>query len=879
MDEVMLLRLSLLLALTVTSCPAAFRASANVVVLEETDSDEDGLGDDMEISLGTDLEDPDTDHDGWDDLTELVHDTDPADPADFPREPLDGGSGVLPADPSLRLKALELLNARRLTKIPEATSAGASRAPMDFSLRYYYADSNLPGLAVEVRRNDLKAGSFLLLWRHHVRWNPLQIEQRYRVSIRTDDGRTIAEWATPAHVDTEWQYVGVPFSLKPSDEGRMLTLSLIPEQDGQLGYALADFIAVPAGIEADVDRDGFIAAQERPAAGKPLRHWVNDDDDHGECQGRDDLPGLPRDKADHAQAGIDGLRDLVDFLPLNLNLSRVTSLLRPADGFRYYVTHPESAVQVALSGLTPAAAGSIHRVPDLMAFGPKESSGIASAEILRPDDDGRIELPASFIERITAYGHGVILAEGTKASRQALRIEIRRDGRTIAAIEQPMAIVPVETMYRHVNLAGLNSDYSGQRATVRKLGRGRQVDDPEGLPDAETNARWVVMIHGYNVAGDQARAWHAETFKRLHVLGSKARFVGLTWNGDTGLDYHLAVYHAFQAGDEVPRALGFLDPSRTLLIGHSLGNVVASQAVQAGFTPARYFLLNAALPIEALSGTTGDQRQAAEMTEQLWRPYQRRLFAAEWAKLQPLGDQRRTYTWTNAFAKVRTLDLAINCYSSGEDVTNCPPEMASASVLSTLWAGRAIDYGVWKTQELVKGISGGRSLGALAMRQGQGGWGFNPAWRGRYVSHGPTKSAGGHFERLSPDEAARLTKQQLLLDPFFNPLRARWLHQSRAPRPSPLLDSPHVRYELLATAIPALSFAAGAAEVPRSAYSSRIRNFDLEKEGREAGGRWPTEGHAAKNTPGRWLHSDFKNAALPFVHPLFAKMISEGSLR
>lgn len=92
MDEVMLLRLSLLLALTVTSCPAAFRASANVVVLEETDSDEDGLGDDMEVSLGTDPEDPDTDHDGWDDLTELVHDTDPSDPADFPREPLDGGS-------------------------------------------------------------------------------------------------------------------------------------------------------------------------------------------------------------------------------------------------------------------------------------------------------------------------------------------------------------------------------------------------------------------------------------------------------------------------------------------------------------------------------------------------------------------------------------------------------------------------------------------------------------------------------------------------------------------------------------------------------------------------------------------------------------------
>jgi hypothetical protein len=434
-------------------------------------------------------------------------------------------------------------------------------------------------------------------------------------------------------------------------------------------------------------------------------------------------------------------------------------------------------------------------------------------------------------------------------------------------------------MYRHVNLAGLTNDYAGRRATVRKLGRSRQIGDPEGLPDAETNARWVVMIHGYNVPGDQARSWHAETFKRLHVLGSNARFVGLTWNGDTGLDYHLAVYHAFQAGDEIPQALGFLDESRTVLIGHSLGNVVASQAVQSGFTPARYFLLNAALPIEAISGTTRDQRQALEMTEVLWRPYQRRLFASEWAKLQPPGDQRRNYTWTDAFAKVRTLDRVTNCFSSGEDVTNCPPEMVSASVLSTLWAGRAIDYGAWKTQELVKGESVGRSLGAFAMQRGQGGWGFNPAWRGRHISHGPTKSAGGHFERLSPDEAASLTKQQLLIDPFFGRLQADWLHQIRPPRPSPLLDSPNVRYELLATAIPALSFAAGSGEIPRSAYTSRIRNLDLEKEGRVAGGRWPTEGHTAKNTPGRWLHSDFKNAALPFVHPLFVKMIGEGSLR
>jgi hypothetical protein len=32
-------------------------------------------------------------------------------------------------------------------------------------------------------------------------------------------------------------------------------------------------------------------------------------------------------------------------------------------------------------------------------------------------------------------------------------------------------------------------------------------------------------------------------------------------------------------------------------------------------------------------------------------------------------------------------------------------------------------------------------------------------------------------------------------------------------------------------------------------------------------------------TQGRWLHSDFKNVALPYVYPLFLTMINRGELR
>ena len=75
-----------------------------------------------------------------------------------------------------------------------------------------------------------------------------------------------------------------------------------------------------------------------------------------------------------------------------------------------------------------------------------------------------------------------------------------------------------------------------------------------------------------------------------------------------------------------------------------------------------------------------------------------------------------------------------------------------------------------------------------------------------------------------------------------------------------------------------MSFAAGAAEIPLSGSASQVFNFNLEKEGRTPG-RWPTEGHTAKHTPGRWLHSDFKNVALPYVTPFYAQMIKSAALR
>ena len=132
---------------------------------------------------------------------------------------------------------------------------------------------------------------------------------------------------------------------------------------------------------------------------------------------------------------------------------------------------------------------------------------------------------------------------------------------------------------------------------------------------------------------------------------------------------------------------------------------------------------------------------------------------------------------------------------------------------------------------------------------------------------------------MDPITAGRITSAQLSQDSFFRPLYEGCLRGPRLLAPSPILDCSNMRYDLLARAIPAITFAAGAAPVPPTGSGAQVVNFNLETLGRTDPSRWPSEGHGATRLEGRWLHSDFKNVALPYVTPLYTQMIKSAALR
>jgi hypothetical protein len=437
----------------------------------------------------------------------------------------------------------------------------------------------------------------------------------------------------------------------------------------------------------------------------------------------------------------------------------------------------------------------------------------------------------------------------------------------VASVPLKIAVSNVTDMFRHIDLTRICTDTSGRNLlTPPGDARATNIGSPSGLPDDESSDKWVVFLHGYNVDCDKAKGWQAETFKRLYAMGSKARFVGVTWYGDTGLDYHKAVFQAFQTGDALIESLGFLDFSNTSIMAHSLGNMVASHALQESkLTPHRYLMINAAVAAEAFGYNNG--QQAKEMTEDSWRPYNTRLFATEWHNLPfPAGDRRRLITWRERFLSITQGRYAINCYSSGDEVAQCPEGMTNAGLWEDIYRW---GEGAWKTQELLKGNF---SLPALTVSERQGGWGFNSDWDTDNIWAWPPIR-----QTMSPEDTTKyVTDEYLINRPFFRRFQEVSLHYGAGMlhHTEWALDKKNTWYSLLARGIPASTYAAGGIPLlSENTADEPITNYDLEKRGRS--NAWPEQGHGSKDTKQRWLHSDFKNVALPYVHPFFTFMIEQ----
>ena len=653
--------------------------------------------------------------------------------------------------------------------------------------------------------------------------------------------------------------------------------TLVLDPDGLIGVhdnvdasrfsCTARVAVVRARILADLDRDGSIG--ESDSLPGPLRMWVNDDRDNGAiADGESDVPAssfLGRIFCNATDDRVNGMSDLEDYFPIWLDVSGALSVLQSAytnARISVRLSQSDAAIGIVNTDLTRGSAGDCLRNPLVAA-------GYATARDVIVGSAGAEYPPSDFARLLSNPDKGVSLVEGLKPTQEPLVLELLKDGKPVLETELPLSISPVEDFYDWINLRHVVDSSSEHRAT--------DLSTPENLPGEQTNGWNVVFVHGFNVTENEARGWHAEMFKRLWQSGSRAAYHAVTWRGDigfpNGMYYHSDANNAFLTAPHLAAYVSGLSGGTTLM-AHSLGNMVASSAIQDwNLSVDGYFMLNAAVPAESYDESQWNTNAVSNhMLHPEWESYAPRTWSAAWfTNFHDPDDSRSSLFWKGRFKDVFSRTTLYNFHSgtagtSGDQVLEVSanrPDMTDALHYSFPWT---VETGhlAWQKQELGKG------------RLSFFNWHFaGTTWAGwghatKLVWHDlPSGNGGGYAsEDITAAEANTMTEAQIQATPAFRRNPDKML-------PSSISYSDQC--EILACGIPALSGPAGTRVLHFSDMPGidGARNIDMDT-CRSNHQEWGRNGHPFY---ARWLHSDWKNMAFPYVIPLFEHFLIKGSLK
>lgn len=680
-----------------------------------------------------------------------------------------------------------------------------------------------------------------------------------------------------------------------------------------------------ARLTPDYDRNRVIDDNDTAAAARRTFYfWINDDEDSAKAYEGDvangfigDMPGALKGfwaewdgrNPNFADDKVNGRSDMLDFFPVMIDLSSLLARLPPEKwtDLEVRLKHPHNAVNAVYTDLSPTTAGDFHITPMTSGFGPSLGNPPHTALVERMRD-GELRLNATFLDHLAHHGgKGILLLEGTAKTTEPVTLEVIYGNSRITAT-LPLHLDGVEAMYRWVN--------------VRDAGGGQVLSpsrtaSPAGLPDAVTNNRNFVFIHGYNVGEIESRAWFAEVFKRLYQSGSNAKFTALTWygnqsqapewmnipdleierqNGDdlhilvgagiggSSLDYHENACLAFKAAGEVATACNAL-PGQKIIAAHSLGNMIASSAIaDHRLRMEKFFLIDAAVPVEAYDDGAAKVNSFSMdapwryMRPAGWKDYDDKtyLWASEWYQRFPPYDGRSTLTWRGRFATIPKAKM-VNYYSSGEEVLDNWNHLYDDPPMGRPFA--------WCTQERVKGTltAFGSSLASIIFsgKLGsvmEGGWGFNDFY------YTPTLNEQGipGIRHLVPG------KNQARNIPFFTPFEpCGGLNVNRpGAAGSRAAKDPDYRARLLADGIPALSYAAG--KNPITGLKGNNFDLNIKVKGVDKLKFWPpsVDDNQFKaydsneyNNKNRWLHNDLRMVSFYQNYLFYKDMMEKGRLK
>jgi hypothetical protein len=917
----------------------------------DADSDGDGIDDATEIILGTHLGKADSDGDLMPDGWEYQNGLDPLNPNDAALDPdndgltnineyrhttnprvadtdgdgktdgaeakgpdgnLDTDDGSNPADPSdegNRPPADQLIT---LTLGVGDNSASHSE---DYVLNVFQLQPD----GSEKRIYTLRSGG-VGQYKDETKSFPRNHSYSFQIDWQGTNNQGTSSSADPEGADFDYDFIVQPLSgneshtlidaYDPRDKTVDNTQTLRGNRNNITDFPQTHepkrVVLLRAGILVDANRDGqFSQADEgKITQEKPWRFWVNEDNDNGETGGKD-MPVNPQ-SADYADSRCNGIRDLVDFFPAQLQIQHMLQYF-PAKDYDYHIIQEYDLANVPAMG---GNAGSGY-----MEWTEAEPSAAveatnSSASYLRKIDTAfaceklQVKPVRDKIENSTALTReflnacsqkkGLLLFEAKNRTTRPIQLTVSKrssgsNPEIIATASLPVSYTQVTKMFRYKFISPAANELTSSDIPA----------SPDNWPDEDRNDKHFVFVHGYNVNQDQAKAWGSEIFKRMFWSGSNAKFSAFAWHGFQSQianfvapNYQINLVNAFASSHSLKQYIDLL-PGEKTVAAHSMGNVIMGSAMHDwGSRPKNYIMLNSAAAKECYDESEAtDPAQVNLMIHPWWKNYIKEVRASEWHKrVWSEGDERAKLTWRGRLKNVINnggQTVVYNFYSEGEEVLNNPtvndPDLSSdnPSIKGTFAWTTANK--TWAMQEKRKGWG----MTGVVHTSNYGGWFPNLfditpqhhilmtpepelSWRMRLPSeipNSPTQTGYGVF-------VASLKQK-----PFFD-------HTKH----SPLFDSAEGENTvgsnyakqwantLISEMIPCTSLAAGRNGLSDYPLS---RQFDMHRDFMTDNTKWPLrydKHDKEENLPRAWCHSDIREVAYTHVWQAFQKIVEIGNL-
>ena len=603
--------------------------------------------------------------------------------------------------------------------------------------------------------------------------------------------------------------------------------------------------------------------------GRILYFWTNHDTWRGDdafsqySEGMHLHPTTLPDNGDDLV--VNGRNDLVNLCPLAVDLSRFVSEWGTSEVRYVFYTGSPGNIRFVPVRTEWGKLDGIVKEEQKTVFDDDLHSSALTATSREGYQEVGYELPPELLA-LGSSGAGVIAAEFATEGWHTLRIAIKDAENGFVLFDSPVSVraLDVHRMYRWLNL-----DYVCNATTDPKYSDRLAVD----WPDTEHADANVVFVHGYNMHPSEAWDWSQAMFKRLRWSGMDAGFTAVLWRGnesqawvpkvpfvteDNGYatrNYHQNVLNAFRTASAFASRVNSLPGARKYMIAHSLGNMLVSAARQDhGLQYDKYFMLNAAVPVEAydpVDGVTSDSYH--DMTPAEWRPYEDRVRSTHWYELflSSPNDERSKLTWKGRFKDV---DNTINFYSSKDEVVANGNDDVD-ELLSRKFA--------WYNQEQAKGS-------ILVSFNPQAGWEFGNHYIKEVQEEGLNGETYYTYPKYTPEEASVIADTNLMARPFFKDFRDEQIYGEVGS--AFLQANDMVRWYALSHGIPAESFAAGANPVPK--WGTGGRNIDMAKECKPKRLMGDIDdGENDEQEESNWIHSYFIRISLFGTQGLFERMV------